>query len=105
MTRDELEYNIYRLLRDAPDAPHIITIRITDLAMQTVADELASMAAAFEQSAADDWPDDGHADEHAAYDDGLLTAAARLRNRATALERGEPPVQPKKLAEDGQNGR
>lgn len=54
--------------------------------------ELRAMAAAFEKSAAADWPDDGHSDEHAAFDDGLLTAAGRLRARATALERGEPPI-------------
>ena len=53
--------------------------------------ELRAMAEAFEQSAAADWPDDGLADEHAAFDDGLLTAAGRLRARARVLEREAAP--------------
>lgn len=53
--------------------------------------ELRAMAAAFEQSAAADWPDDGLANEHAAFDDGLLTAAGRLRCRASILETEATP--------------
>lgn len=67
-----------------------IQLAIRQERQKTVA-ELRAMAAAFEKSAAADWPDDGLADEHAAFDDGLLTAAGRLRCRAAILEKETAP--------------
>ena len=55
--------------------------------------ELRELVANLEQSAAADWPDKDPAlvAEHNAFDDGLLVAAARLRVRASVLEKeGQP---------------
>jgi hypothetical protein len=49
--------------------------------------EMRELVANLEQSAAAPWPDDDYAAERTGFDDGLLTAAGRLRCRASVLEK------------------
>ena len=53
--------------------------------------EMRELVANLERDAAAPWPDDDYAAEHAGFDDGLLTAAGRLRCRASVIEKEPTP--------------